>query len=128
MLRIKLGPRKHVDESGDPFLPREYAGWEPCLSDEQVYEAARGWWVLNRSRAEKEKYAVIVCDGRIRLVVAIEGWESSTEHDRQGKLRHAFRGRFVLQPEDGLDDLLEQPDPVPSGRQNPIAYINSELG
>jgi hypothetical protein len=126
MLRIKLGPRKTVDESADPFLPRNNAGWESGLTPNEIYEASRGWWVLNRSRAEKETHAVVVCEGKICLVIAIEEWASSPEHDSQGKLRHAFRGR-ILQSGDRMHELVGRLDPMPSGRQNPIAYVRSEL-
>jgi hypothetical protein len=27
------------------------------MQDEDVYTSARAWWVLNRARAEREKYA-----------------------------------------------------------------------
>lgn len=77
MLRIKLGARRYVgdEESTDHFLPREHAGWDPTLTDEEVYEAARGWWRLS-SKANSEKYAMIVCGDTIRLLVAIDEWAS----------------------------------------------------
>jgi hypothetical protein len=123
MLRIKLGPRKTVDESADPFLPRNHAGWDSGLTPEEVYEAARGWWVLNHRRAANETHAVIVGRGEVRLVILIEDWASSRVHDTQGKVRHAFSGRIVRSGDAVYEQFYGQPDPVPNAGMNPIAYF-----
>jgi hypothetical protein len=56
MLQITLGRYGRADEveHNKEFLARHHYGWYPGMSDEDVYTSARGWWVLNRSRAERE--------------------------------------------------------------------------
>lgn len=91
MLRIKLSPRFYVgDEQGSNFFaPRQHAGWDPTMTEKEVYDAARVWWRLSE-RAEQEKYAIVVADGLCRMAIEIKRWETSG--DRRG-----FEGR-ILKP------------------------------
>lgn len=120
MLRVKLGVRRYVGdkESTDLFLPREVAGWDPTMTDEEIYTAARGWWRLSE-RAEREKYSVVVCGDTIRLVIAIDEWA----RPREGDGRRAFRGRILQSGNAVHDRLIGQPDPVPTASRNPVAYF-----
>jgi hypothetical protein len=125
MLRIKLGARRYVGdaEADDDFLPREHAGWDPTLTDDQVFEAARGWWRLSE-KAEDEKFAVVVCGDTVRLVAAIDGW--ATRDDG----RRAFRGRILQPGHEVYDRFAGQPDPVATASRNPVAYFadQADLG
>ena len=103
-----------------PCLPREHAGWDPSLTDDQIDQAARGWW-RRSDKAEGDKFAAVVCGDTVQLVVAIDEW--ATREDRR-----AFRGR-ILQPGHELRDrLLGGPDPVPTARRTPVAYFAAEAG
>ncbi len=119
MLQITLGAygRAPKDEEDDEFLPREHYGWYPGMSDEDIYTSARGRWVLNRARAEREKYAVVTADGIARQVIEINRWR--TYHE-QG--RHAFSGQ-VLPPGHPVHDRYVG-KPLASASRNPIHYIS----
>ncbi|QIJ60598.1 hypothetical protein [Streptomyces sp. JB150] len=54
MTQITLGRKKDVDPNGDP-LQRSQIGWSDGLSDRQLYEIARGVWVMPGSRVERER-------------------------------------------------------------------------
>jgi hypothetical protein len=57
--RRSPGARTYVGntEASHLFLPRRHAGWDPTMTDGEVYDAARGWWRLN-ARAEQWRCAV----------------------------------------------------------------------
>src|SRR5438128_5450612 len=64
MRQITLGAARYQPEDReDPFLPRTLAGWHETMSDNDVYDAARGWWRLNVARAQRERYSVVVARG-----------------------------------------------------------------
>jgi hypothetical protein len=118
MLQITLGRFTAVPEGDDPYLPRTFAGWRDGMSDQDVLTAARGWWVLNRSRAEHERYVVICARGLGRLAVQIIGTSWATRADG----RHAFNGT-ILSPGHPIHDLYVG-QPVPPSYGNPVHYIN----
>ncbi|GAA4991264.1 hypothetical protein GCM10023205_74010 [Yinghuangia aomiensis] len=124
MIRIRLGKRKYVGNGGEktplhPFLVRQLTGWDPTMTEQDVYDAARGWWKLSE-RAEREQYAVIVGDGVVRMVVQIGEW--ATNGDRRG-----FAG-ILLQPGQPIHDaLIGSDDPAPTTSRNPVAYFRHEL-
>jgi hypothetical protein len=115
MLQIILGEfRDDVPEGDDLDLPRTFAGWREGMSEQDVLTAARGWWVLNRSRAEHERYAVISAQGLGRLVVEITGTEWATRADG----RHAFNGAILPRGHPVHDRYVGQP--VPPSHGNPV--------
>lgn len=121
MLRIKLGPRFYVgDKQGnDSFAPRQHAGWDPTMTEKEVYDAARVWWRLSE-RAEREKYAIVVAEGLCRMAIEIKRWETS--EDRRG-----FEGR-ILKPGDRVyDKFVGKPDPAESTSRFPVLYLPDEV-
>src|SRR6266516_2178974 len=121
MLRIKLGQRTYVGDkqANHPFLPRQHAGWDPSMTDREVYDAARGWWRLNQ-RAEQEKYAIVVAGGRCRLAIEIKEWRKEGD-------RRAFAGR-ILQPGNPVHDkFVGSPDPAESTSRFPVLYLADEV-
>ncbi|WDZ93111.1 hypothetical protein [Nocardiopsis sp. HUAS JQ3] len=119
MIRIRLSARNYqVNEH--PFLSRQLIGWDPTMSEQEIYDAGRGWWRLSE-RAEAESYAVLVGGDVIRQVIEIDEWALSDSADRR-----AFNGT-VLKPGHPLHDrLVGQPDPMPSGSRNPVAYFEDQ--
>lgn len=120
MIRIRLGRRTYVGGGREttaphPFLERELTGWDPTMSDREVYDAARGWWRLS-GRALREKYAVVVGEGTVRMVVEIDEWAENG--DRRG-----FAGSVLAAGHPVHDALVGEPDPVPTGSRNPVAYF-----
>lgn len=121
MLRIKLGARTYVgDTQGNhPFLPRRHAGWDPTMTDGEVYDAARGWWRLN-ARAEQERHALVLAGEQVRMAIAIREWR--TEGDRR-----AFAGD-ILRPGDPVyDKFVGGGDPATSTSRFPVLYLPDPL-
>jgi hypothetical protein len=117
VLRIKLGQRNYVgDQQADhDFLPRLHAGWDPTMTDGEVYDAARGWWRLNQ-RAEQERYAIVLAGGQIRMAIEIREWR--TEGDRR-----AFGGRILGAGEAVYDKFVGGADPAESTSRFPVLYL-----
>ncbi|MET7304580.1 hypothetical protein [Embleya sp. NPDC005575] len=127
MIRIRLGRRKYVGNGGEAtaphvFLVRQLTGWDPTMTDQDVYDAARGWWKLSE-RAERERYAVVVGQGVVRMVIEVTEW--ATNEDRRG-----FAGTVLPPGHPVHDGLVGRDDPVPTTSRNPIAYFRhpSEAG
>jgi hypothetical protein len=121
MLRIKLSARRYVGdvEATDPFLPRQHAGWDPTLTDDQVYEAARGWWRLNQ-RAEQERHAIVLAGEKVILAILIDQWETRGD-------RRAFSGTVLGQGDPVYDKFVGKPDPATSTSRFPVLYLADEL-
>lgn len=98
MLQITLGTFRAVPESDDPNLPRTFAGWRDCMSDQDVLTAARGWWVLNRSRAEHERYAIIGARGLGRLAVEIIETSWATRADGRARVQRQHPAAWAPHP------------------------------
>ncbi|BCY10940.1 hypothetical protein L3i22_060280 [Actinoplanes sp. L3-i22] len=116
MLRIKLSDRRYVGdtEATDPFLPRRHAGWDPTMTDGEVYDAARGWWRVN-ARAEQERYALVLAGGQIRMAIAIKQW--ATDSDRR-----AFGGDILRPGHPVHDKFVGGGDPTASTSRFPVLY------
>jgi hypothetical protein len=119
MLRITLAyPRRH-SPSADPFLTRVWGGWDEDLTDQQVYDAGRGWWKVG-DRAERESHAVLTSRGIARQVIEITGWDPG----KQSNGRRAFRGT-ILSPGHLLHDRYVG-QPLAAASRNPVGYIADE--
>ncbi|WP_433317932.1 hypothetical protein [Micromonospora chersina] len=121
MLRIKLGPRTYVGDTqaNHPFLPRQHAGWDPTMSDQEVYNAARGWWRLN-SRAEQERYALVLAGDQVRLAIAVKEWRAEGD-------RRAFAGEILAPGDPVYDKFVGQSDPAESTSRFPVLYLPDPL-
>ena len=69
-VRIKLGDYQSV--TGDP-LGRDYIGCFPRMTEAEAWQAGRGVWKMNRSRAAAERFALITGMGKVLAVAEIEG-------------------------------------------------------
>lgn len=115
MLHITLGERRLVASETDE-LGRDHVGYETGMSDEDMYTANRGCWVLGE-RADSERYALFSHKGIVRMAIAIERIEPTSSN------RRAIAGQ-VLQPGDRVYDVyVGGPAPV-HGVRNPITYID----
>jgi hypothetical protein len=114
MIQISLGKKKPVDPNTDS-LHRSEVGWCEGLPERQLYEIARGGWVMGR-RAERQRYAIVCAGGIARQAIEIH-----RVFDVGGG-RRAFDGR-VLQSGDPVHDRYVG-KPAPNGtQQNPITYF-----
>jgi hypothetical protein len=115
MLIITLGARIPTKEADDSFLPRTHCGWDHSLTEEQIYDAGRGWWRM-AAGAEGERLALVVGGGVVRIAVAIEIWEV------RGDERRAFAGRILAKGDLAHDRFVGKPDPSGSTSRNPARY------
>jgi hypothetical protein len=116
MLLITLGPYGREPDEDNEFLPRVHYGWYPGMSEADIYTSARGWWVLNRARAERESYAVARAGGIGRVAIEITRWWTDP-----GSGRHAFDGRILPLGHPVHDRYVGRPATAPS--RNPIHYM-----
>ena len=89
------------------------------LNDEDLYNATRKAWVLDRNRLKKVKYAVATYHGLTREVYKIDDWYPC---DIDGKTRWGFNG-------DKANSEIRQKLSYKSldkyrSRGNPIRYVN----
>jgi hypothetical protein len=118
VLRIRPGARV-VDIDDHPFLPRRLRGLDAAMSPDEIYDSARGWWVL-AEHVQKQRSAVVVSrdTGLVVMAIAIEEWAT----DEQG--RRAFAGT-ILGPGDLVHDrYVGRPDPTPAAKHSAITYVD----
>lgn len=111
-IRLKLGNYETVQN--DP-LERSFIGYFPRMTEIEAWEAGRGVWRMNVDKATRQRFAVIVGEGRIRAVGEISG---VTAHGD----RVALDGAALAEGHPVRDAWLNQPDPVVNGSQNPVGY------
>ena len=87
------------------------------MKGQDILASARGWWVLNRLRAERERYAVVTAEGAAIQAIEITEWRT---HDGSG--RHAFNGK-ILGPGHPVHDRYIG-KPLAAASRNPIHYIS----
>ncbi len=119
MIQITLGAYGYQPDQSDDFLPRRHSGWHPGMDDSDVLASARGWWVLNLSRAEREKYAVVTAQGIAIQAIEITEWRTKTGANGT---RHAFAGK-ILAPGHPVHGRYVG-KPLPSASRNPIHYVS----
>ncbi|MFE7332360.1 hypothetical protein ACFU8W_47445 [Streptomyces sp. NPDC057565] len=108
-----------LDPNSDP-LQRSQTGWSNGLSDQQLYEVARGVWVMPGSRVERERFAVVNGGGIIRPAMEID-----RVVDVPGG-RRSFEGCILGPGHPVYDHYVGKP--APNGvQQNPITYFTSPL-
>ncbi|WP_007026059.1 hypothetical protein [Saccharomonospora iraqiensis] len=112
-IRIKLGRYRTVH--GDP-LGRSCVGYFPGMSPEDVWQAGRGVWKLDRRRAEREGYALLVGGELVRAVADIA---ALVEHGDRVELV----GKLVGPGESLHDAYVGSLDPVVRPSRNPVAYV-----
>jgi hypothetical protein len=117
MLQITLGAYGRVDEEDREFAPRSHCGWYRGMNDADIYTSARAWWVLNRARAEREKYAVVTAGGTAVQVIEIADW---CTHPGDG--RHAFSGKILSAGHPIYDRYVGKP--LTAASRNPIHYLD----
>jgi hypothetical protein len=85
------------------------------MTENEVYDAARGWWRLNQ-RAEQERYAVVVAGGQSVMAIRIADW-------RQEGDRRAFAGDILRTGNPVHDKFVGKPDPAESTSRFPVLYL-----
>jgi hypothetical protein len=92
-------------------------GWDGKMSDEALFCANRGCWVLGE-RAEKEQYALLSFDGKVCMAIEIDRLVPVTGG------RKAIKGRF-LKAGDAVYNAYAGEDTPAEPARNPITYFDS---
>jgi len=89
--------------------------FRPGLSDEQLYEATRNWWVVNPKRGPT--HALAIYNGVVRAAYSIDTWQRAPDGRRWGFIGERdpeAERRFLWHH---VNDRLRK------GDQNPIRYV-----
>ncbi|MGA5870007.1 hypothetical protein [Streptomyces cinereoruber] len=116
MIHITLGAMRPVEPQQDQ-LGRSYVGWHENMSDEALFQANRGCWVLGE-RAEKERYALLSSGGKVRMAIEIDRLVPVAGG------RKAIEGRFLKAGDAVYDAYVGEDTPAERAR-NPITYFDS---
>jgi hypothetical protein len=104
---------------------------------DDLYQATRSMWRLNRERAERARYAFAVYQGEIKEVYEIERWMPATKATRQyWREKENLQGDDFHETHDGRSEFIGEVAPetvrkkylgkrIPVRHsQNPIRYFN----
>jgi uncharacterized protein len=110
-------------------IPRAY---KTGMSEQAIYHATRGTWVLGKRR-EKATYAMAVVGGTVLAVFRIESWhraQSTPYPDRVFKAPQPNRCEFVgrTAETDILDRYIGKSvhHYFTPGARNPVQYVNCD--
>jgi len=83
VIHLKIGPARFIDAATDP-MGREWVGWTPEQTPQEIYERNRGVWHLS-ARADRERYTAFssAVTGKIAVVVANEEIEAADGRRRK---------------------------------------------
>ena len=113
-VRLKLGAYELRENDR---LGRSAIGYFPRMTEDEAWQAGRGVWKMNAARAARQKFAVVVGEGRIRVVAEITG--VTVLGDRVALEGHVLPAGHPLR-----ERYLDTPDPVVNGSQNPVGYCD----
>jgi hypothetical protein len=94
---------------------------DPIYIRSNIYEATRGWWVLDVGRARNVEYVLAEYKGVIRAVFKPRKWVQDIEN--RGERRWGFEGDEVLDKEI-LHLYLNKAVLKIQGMANPVRYFN----
>jgi hypothetical protein len=110
---------EHFRDPATEDLGRSRLGYSSDMTPEEIYDAARGCWVLG-ARADREDTALVAHAGTVVLALAIDRIDPLP-----GSNRRVIAGR-ILGPGHPVHDRYVDNE-SPAGRpRNPIRYINPD--
>ena len=94
-------------------------------SDDNIYEAVRFAWRVDKSRVKKADYILPFYNGTIvRAFVADEWMEVSPENTPSRLKRRAFVGHEASQKIQNIYEGMPLPDRLKTRSRNPVKYAN----
>jgi len=117
VLHITLGNKRAADP--DDALGRAFVGFDESMTEEELYKANRGCWVLG-ARADQERYALISFGGIVRQAIEIDRIVPIPKRNRR-----ALEGRLLHHGHPVYDKYVNKPSRV-RGVRNPITYFDDE--
>jgi len=118
MIHVKLGPIRPA--APDDTMGRDYVGWSPDQTPQQLYDRNRGRWKLG-ARAGVERYVAFSSTTLQQIVLVVE----KTGLDDVGGGKLAIRGNILGPGHPVYDGLLGQPSL--DRHRNPITYVDHPL-
>jgi hypothetical protein len=116
-VRFKLG--EYRSTNGDDPLGRPHVGYFPRMTEQEAWDAGRGVWKMNRQRAARQKFSLIVGEGQVRAIGEVTGFRPTDDGDRVELVGHLLEAGHPV-----YDAYMGQPDPIDNGSQNPVAYVD----
>ena len=118
VINIRLIDRQTADRD-DP-LPRDWWGYDPEATPEQLWDHNRGIWSLSGSRIATERWAALNYQSRVILVAELQdpGYEILPDN-RTGAPKKALIGRVLPAGHPVHEALLGTPVEY---RRNPVSY------
>ncbi len=113
-VRLKLGSYETVQ--GDP-MGRTWIGYFPRMTEQEAWEAGRGVRRMSADKASRQKFALIVGEGRVRAVGQVTGFVVHGD-------RIELQGHVLAEGHPVREAYLGRPDPVETGSQNPVGYCS----
>lgn len=105
---------------------------EEGMPDNEVYEAARGAWTMNKDRLQEVEYALAVFSGKVVGVYRIkQPWNKSVRDNRDNK----SHDKWAFERQDTTEDAIQREfkeldikdiDDPKQGKQNPVRYVRLE--
>lgn len=94
----------------------------PIYKRGNIYEATRGWWVLDVNRAKKADYVLAEYKGVVRAIFKPEKDKWTQDIKNRGEKRWGFQGNEVMD-EEILQLYMNKEIPKIKGQSNPIRYF-----
>lgn len=124
MLHITVTAKKAVNPEQDG-LRRPYVGYEPGMSQDEMYEANHGEWAIG-ARAEKERYVLFSFGRTVIQAVEIDNLERTTiysgDPNEKRDDRYTINGTILAKGHPVFDKYVGKPSPV-SVTRNPVRYF-----
>jgi hypothetical protein len=118
LLVLTIGPERELNEPDD--LGRTRTGYRDGMSDRELYQAARGSWILGE-KADNELFALVAHGGTVRLAIEIDRLVETAPG------RRAIEGNILLPGDEVRDEFVGKPVPVES-YGNSVRYFDSPVG
>ncbi len=121
VVNIRLQRRRELseDEVASDALNRRWVGYDPRVSERELWKHNRGRWSLSEQRLQDEQFASFSVDGLVVAVYRIDDFERVSDPRRGSKI--ALIGRPL--PRDSRVRRALIGSPVPAAGRNPIQYL-----
>jgi hypothetical protein len=104
-------------------MDREWVGYRPTLTGEEVFEQNRGMWYLRPDKVEKERYATFSFRGKIVTVAEIAGVQTLPWQSPRGRRdKQALTGRALAAGHPAYEHFIDRL--VSGTSRNPVSYID----
>jgi len=126
MIHITLGPEKLMDPKIDD-LGRDRVGFSETMSENALYDANHGTWVLG-PRAQSERYTLVTFHGIVRQAIEIDSIEKVTKRDASDTRddRSVINGKVLHAGHPVYDTYVGKTSPV-QGVRNPVTYFDAPV-